>query len=160
MNFEETPLPGIGIRREITVAAGRRVGVIIHRDGRSELMISRQGDPDATLASIPLTVEEAAALGGLLGGAQLVAQLSAEHRDMPGVSTQQFLIDGATPYSGRTLGDTRLRTLTGSSVVAVVRAGDVIPSPRPDFVLQAGDLLIVVGTTTGLSAAAEILHPS
>jgi len=160
MNFEETPLPGIGIRREITVAAGRRVGVIIHRDGRSELMISRLGDPDATLASVPLTVEEAAALGSLLGGAQLVAQLTAEHRDMPGVSTQQIQIGGASPFSGRTLGETRLRTRTGSSIVAVLRDGNVLPSPRPDFALLPNDVLIVVGTTTGLAAAVEILHPS
>jgi TrkA domain protein len=160
MNFEETPLPGIGIRREITVAAGRRVGVVIHRDGRSELIISRPDDPDATLASIPLTVEEAAALGSLLGGARLVAQLTEEHRDMPGVSTQQVLIDPTSPFSGRTLGDTRLRTRTGSSVVAILREGEVVPSPQPDFPIIPGDLLVIVGTTTGLSAAAEILHPS
>ncbi len=160
MVFEETPLPGIGIRREITVAAGRRVGVIIHRDGRSELMVSRLDDPDATLASIPLTVQEAAALGSLLGGAQLVAQLTTEHRDMPGVSTQQILVDAISPFSGRTLGETRLRTRTGSSIVAVLRDREVLPSPRPDFVLHPNDLLIVVGTTAGLSAAVEIMHPS
>ena len=34
-----------------------------------------------------------------------------------------------------TLGDTHLRTRTGASVVAVSRAGQVIPSPGPDFEL-------------------------
>jgi TrkA domain protein len=160
MIFEETPLPGIGIRREFTVAGGRRVGVIMHRDGQSDLIVSRPDDPDATLVSIPLSVEEAAALGGLLGGAQLVAQLTDEHREMPGLSTRQVLIETASPFSGQTLGDTRLRTRTGSSVVAVLRDGAVIPSPQPDFAIRPGDLFVIVGTTAGLAAAAEILHPS
>ena len=160
MIFEEAPLPGIGMRREFTVAGGRRVGVIIHRDGLTELIISRQDDPDTTLASIRLSVEEAAALGGLLGGAQLVAQLTEEHREMPGVSTQQVLIDPDSPFRGQTLGDTRMRTRTGSSVVAVLRDGTVIPSPQPEFEIRPGDLLVIVGTRAGLAAAAEILHPS
>jgi len=160
MSFEETPLPGIGFRREITVASGRRVGVVIHRDGRTELIVSGLDDPDAALASIPLTVEEAAALGSLLGGAQLVAQLTGEHRDMPGVRTQQALIRPTSPFDGRTLGDTKLRTRTGASVVAVIRDGIVRPSPEPDFQITANDLLVIVGTESGLAAAAEILHPS
>ncbi|HEV7948199.1 MAG TPA: TrkA C-terminal domain-containing protein [Glaciihabitans sp.] len=160
MNVDETPLPGIGVRKEITVSSGRRVGVVIHRDGRSELIISRLDDPDASLVAVQLAVEEAAALGGLLGGAQLVAQLTSEHRDMPGVNTEQVLIDATSPFAAHTLGDTRLRTRTGASVVAVVRAGTVLPSPKPDFVIQADDMLIIVGTATGLSDASEILHPN
>ncbi|PRY65922.1 potassium/proton antiporter regulatory subunit (CPA2 family) [Glaciihabitans tibetensis] len=159
MDVEETPLPGIGIRKEITVATGRRVGVVIHRDGRSELIVSRLDDPDASLVSVPLTVEEAAGLGSLLGGAQLVAQLTAEHRDIPGVRTEQALIEPTSPFSGRTLGDTQLRTRTGASIVAILRSGEVLPSPTPDFGIRTGDVLVIVGTADGLAAAAEILHP-
>jgi TrkA domain protein len=159
MDVEETPLPGIGVRKEISLAAGRRIGVVLHRDGRSELILSRRDDPDASLVSVPLTVEEAAALGGLLGGAQLVHQLTDEHRDVPGVSTEQVLISAQSPFSGRTLGDTQLRTRTGVSIVAILRTGGVIPSPTPDFAVDAGDIFVIVGTPGGLSAAAEILHP-
>jgi TrkA domain protein len=157
MNVEETPLPGIGIRKEITLATGRRVGVVIHRDGRSELIVSRRDDPDASAVSVSLTVEEAAGLGSLLGGAQLVSQLTAEHRDIPGVNTEQVLIDPTSPFSGRTLGDTQLRT--SASVVAILRSGEVLPSPTPDFGLRTGDVLVIVGTASGLASAAEILHP-
>lgn len=159
MDVEETPLPGIGIRKEIRLAAGRRIGVVIHRDGRSELILSRLDDPDASLVSIPLTVEEAAALGGLLGGAQLVHQLNDENRDVPGVSTHQIVIGEKSPFSGRTLGDTQLRTRTGVSIVAILRTGRVMPSPTPDFAINSGDIFVIVGTPGGLSAAAEILHP-
>lgn len=158
MKIEETPLPGIGVRREFMLANGRRVGVITRRDGQTELIVSRIDDPDACAASIPLSAEESAALGGLLGGTQLIAQLTAEHKDLPGVTTQQFLIHETSRYAGRTLGDTQMRTLTGTSVVALLREGQVIASPRPDQMLQPGDVAVIVGTDAGLAAAADILQ--
>ncbi|MDQ6753102.1 MAG: potassium transporter TrkA [Actinomycetota bacterium] len=158
MKIEETPLPGIGVRRELMLANGRRVGVVTLRDGQTELIVSRIDDPDACAASIPLSAEESAALGGLLGGTQLIAQLTAEHKDLPGVTTQQFHIEENARYAGRTLGDTQMRTLTGASMVAILREGSVIASPRPDQLLKPGDVAVIVGTEAGLAAAADILQ--
>lgn len=158
MFVEETPLPGIGIRKEITTATGRRIGIVSQRDGDVALIISRRDDPDACLASLPLTADEAATLGNLLGARQLVAQLTDEHRDLPGVNTRQFLIAEDSRFDGRKLGDTKMRTKSSVSVVAVMRAGQVQASPTPDFTLLAGDLLVAVGTSEGLDAAAEILR--
>ncbi|GAA4369253.1 cation:proton antiporter regulatory subunit [Paeniglutamicibacter cryotolerans] len=158
MNFEDTPLPGIGVRREITLATGRRVGVVMLRDGDMELIISRREDPDACAAAIPLNSEEAAALGAMLGAPQLVAHLTDQHSELPGVNTQQFVISADSPYVEQTLGDTKLRTRTGVSVVAIARGGRVVPSPKPDFELGLGDVLIIVGTTSGLENAAHIIH--
>lgn len=157
MKVDKTPLPGIGMRKDIVTSSGRRIGTVTQRDGETELIISRQNDPDACLASIPLTADEAATLGNLLGTHRLVAQLTEEHRDLPGVNTRQFLITEGSPFEGYRLGDTRMRTRTGASVVAAMRDGKVEPSPTPDFVLQTGDLLVAVGTSDGLEAAAEIL---
>jgi TrkA domain protein len=158
MDIVETPLPGIGVRRELMLATGRRVGVVTHRDGRAELILSRMDDPDACAASIPLSAEESAALGGLLGATQLIAQLSDEHKDLPGVSTQQIFIQKSSRFAGRTLGETQMRTVSGASIVALLREGSVIASPRPDQELRAGDLAVVVGTDAGLAAAADILQ--
>lgn len=158
MKVEETPLPGIGMRKDIVTASGRRIGTVTQRDGATELIVSREDDPDACVASIPLTAEEASALGNLIGGHQIVAQLTEAHRDLPGVSTRQFLVEADSPYVGRRLGDTRMRTRTSVSLVAVLRRGQVQASPTPDFTLTAGDLLVAVGTSEGLDAAAEILR--
>ena len=152
-----TPLPGIGVRKDFAIRSGRRIGVVSHRDGKIELIVSKSDDPDAALASLPLTVEEAAALANLLGAPQLVAQLTEEHRDLPGIHTRQLPIGEGCPFDGRTLGDTALRTRTGVSVVAVMRAGQVHASPTPDFCLTAGDLLVTVGTSEGLDHAVKIL---
>jgi TrkA domain protein len=155
VNVEVTPLPGIGVRKDFALRNGRRVGVITHRDGRIELIIAKPDDPDACQAEVPLTTDEAAALANLLGAPQLVEQLKEEHRDLPGIHTRKIPV--GTPFDGRTLGDTAMRTRTGVSVVAVMRAGQVLPSPGPDFTLTAGDLLVAVGTSEGLDSAVKIL---
>ncbi|WP_026424330.1 cation:proton antiporter regulatory subunit [Actinokineospora inagensis] len=154
MNVEVTPLPGIGTRHDFVSRTGRRIGVIAHRDGHFDLVVSRQDDPDSCVASVPLTTEESAALANLLGAPNLVAHLRDQ---VAGVSTRQLPIAPNSPYDGRTLGDTALRTRTAVSVVAVVRAGTVHPSPKPDFALGGGDLLVTVGTVTGLERAADVL---
>ncbi|TWH17263.1 cation:proton antiporter regulatory subunit [Rhodococcus rhodochrous] len=158
MIVDVTPLPGIGVRKDFELASGRRIGVITHRDGHSDLIISKAGDPDACAASLPLTLEEAATLSNLLGAPQLVAQLREDHRDLPGILTRQLHIHEDSRFDGAVLGDTALRTRTGVSVVAVMRAGQVMPSPTPDFVLTGGDILVAVGTADGLDAAARILR--
>lgn len=157
MNVDETPLPGIGMRKDLVISGGRRVGVVTHRDGKTELIISRVDDPDACLASIPLTGEEASTLGNLLGGHQIVMQLMEEHREFDGVNTLQLVIEPGSPFEGRTLGETQMRTRTGVSVVAVVRAGKTHASPAPDFRLLSGDMLVAVGSPAGLDSAARLL---
>lgn len=157
VNVEVTPLPGIGTRQDFVSRAGRRIGVITYRDGRFELIISKKEDPDACTASIPLSPDEAGALAGLLGAPQLVSELSKQNDGLSGVHTRQLPLVPGSPFDGRTLGDTQLRTRTAVSVVATVRAGTVHPSPRPDFVLGGGDLLITVGTSEGLAKAADLL---
>jgi TrkA domain protein len=157
VNVEVTPLPGIGVRKDFEIGSGRRIGVVTHRDGSLDLIVSKTEDPDAIAAQVPLSNEEAAVLGNLLGAPQLVAQLQEEHRDLPGISTRQMPVAPGSVYDGRTLGETAMRTRTKVSIVAVMRAGQLQPSPGPDFTFTGGDVLVVVGTSEGLDAAAKIL---
>ncbi|WP_280420539.1 cation:proton antiporter regulatory subunit [Nocardia carnea] len=157
MNVEVTPLPGIGVRKDFPLTTvRRRIGVVDHKDGTIDLIFTKIGDPDAT-TQIPMTEAEAGTLANLLGAPQLVGQLRNEHRDMDGVNTRQLPVGENSPYDGRTLGETRMRTRTKASIVAVMRAGQAMPAPGPDFVFTGGDVLIVVGTSEGLDEAADIL---
>jgi TrkA domain protein len=157
VNVEVTPLPGIGVRKDFPLSRlRRRIGIIDHKDGSIDLIVSKADNPEAT-EQIPLTSEEAAVLANLLGVPQLVAQLREEHRDYEGVTTRQLAIRRGSPFDGCRLGDTEMRSRTKASIVAVMRAGNPIPSPGPDFLFTAGDLLVVVGTAEGLAAAARIL---
>ncbi|MCP2279179.1 MULTISPECIES: cation:proton antiporter regulatory subunit [Nocardia] len=157
MNVDVTALPGIGVRKDFEARSGRRIGVVDHRDGSIDLIVSKLDDPDACAAQVPLTSDEAAVLANLLGAPQLVAKLREDHRDLPGITTRQLPIAEDSPYEGRALGETAMRTRTKVSIVAVMRAGQLHPSPGPDFTFAADDLLVVVGTPDGLDAAAKIL---
>ncbi|MFF0546322.1 cation:proton antiporter regulatory subunit [Nocardia thailandica] len=157
MNVDVTSLPGIGIRKDFSLTkVDRRIGVIDHRDGGTDLIFTAAGDPDSTV-QVPLSDDEARTLAGLLGAPRLVAQLREEHRDLEGVSTRSIPLVPGSPFVLRPLGDTELRTRTRASVVAVLRAGKILPSPGPELVFEAGDMVVVVGTSAGLDAAASIL---
>ncbi|TDP41500.1 potassium/proton antiporter regulatory subunit (CPA2 family) [Nocardia ignorata] len=145
------------MRKDFEVRSGRRVGVVAHRDGDIDLIVSKPDDPDAIAAQVPLSVDEASVLANLLGAPQLVAKLNDDHRDLPGITTRQLVLLAESPYAGRTLGETGMRTRTKTSIVAVMRAGQLHPSPGPDFTFTEGDQLVVVGTPEGLDAAAKIL---
>jgi TrkA domain protein len=158
VDVEVTRLPGVGVKQEFNTVTGRRLGVLTYRDGHRELLVSDLNDPDACSATVPMTEPECVALGTLLGAPNLVAQLREEHSEVPGVGTSQLPVVPGSPYAGRTLGDTAMRTRTGASVVAVVRDSTVHASPRPDFRFEAGDLVVVVGTPDGLRQAVAILE--
>ena len=127
MNVEVTPLPGIGVRKDFPLKSSRRrVGIIDHRDGTIDLIVSKPDNPDVS-DQISLSPREAALLANLLGAPQLVAQLEDEHRDVDGLTTRQMTVHGGSVYDGRLLGETQMRTRTTTSIVAVMRAGHAMP---------------------------------
>ncbi|HEX2314645.1 MAG TPA: cation:proton antiporter regulatory subunit [Thermomonospora sp.] len=157
MDVERTALPGIGLQHVFTTRRGRQVGVVSHRNGRRDLAVYDKDDPDSCVVTVQLTPEEANALAELLGTDRVVERLAELHRQVEGLVTEQLPIAAGSPYDGRRLGDTRARTRTGASIVAVVRDGGVVASPRPDFAFAAGDTVVVVGTGEGTAAVARIL---
>jgi K+:H+ antiporter subunit KhtT len=157
MDVEEIALPGIGLRYDFATRSGRRVGVVSHRNGRRDLVIYDRDDPDSSREVLQLTDDEGDVLAELLGAPRIVERLADMHREVEGLLSEKIPIDPGSPYDGRTLGDTKARTRTAASIVAVVRGPQVHASPRPDFRFEAGDMLVVVGTREGADAVAELL---
>lgn len=157
MDVERTPLPGVGLRYEFKTERGRRVGVVTHRSGRRELVVYNADDPDSASEDIVLTSDEANVLAELLGTARIVERLADLERQTDGLVSLQLRIEPGSPYDGRTLADTQTRARTGASVVAVVRDGNVIASPRPDFRFEGDDTVVVIGTEDGTSAVESLL---
>lgn len=156
MEVERTALPGIGLRHEFFTEKGQHAAVVSHVSGRRDIVIYRLNDPDTVLATLSLSPDEANGLAELLGTARIVERLADLQRQVAGLSTVQIPITAGSPFDGRTLGDTRARTRTGASIVAVIRAGAIIGSPRPDFVFHPGDLVVVVGTVEATQAATTL----
>jgi TrkA domain protein len=157
VKVERTPLPGVGLRLEFVAAGGRRVGVVHRQHGQIDLFVSHPDDSDLTALTVELTAAEAHTLTELLGGSSFSQELSHLQEAAEGIVVDWLPIEPGTPFVGRPLGDTQLRTKTGVSVVAVIREGAPIPSPIPMFMFAEGDVLVTVGTIEGLTAAASIL---
>jgi len=157
VELEETRLPGIGLRHDFVTAHGRRVGVVSQRSGTRELVIYDPLDGDACQAVVALTAEEGEVLAELLGAPRVVERLARLREQIEGIATEGLVVEAGSPYVGRTLGDAAIRSRTGASVVAVFRAGELVASPRPDFVFEAGDRVVVVGTDDGVRAVADLL---
>jgi TrkA domain protein len=148
---EETQLPGLGIRYVFRTARGNRLGVVHHRTGRRELLIYDPDDPDTCRDVIALDEDDSRTLAELLGGSRVAEQL--EHlQQVEGLAIDWLPVPSNSPFAGGTIADTQPRTRTGVSIVAVLRSDQAFPAPGPEFGLQAGDTLLVVGTPRGIEA--------
>jgi len=74
-DVEETRLPGIGLRQDFTASDGTPIGMVTHRDGRRELLIFNERDPDEPRSTVRLSEDDARALADLLGGSQVIEHL-------------------------------------------------------------------------------------
>ncbi len=153
----ETQLPGVGVRHDFTTARGERVGVVIHRSGRRELLVYGREDPDACRTALHLSPEDTRTLAELLGATQVSEVLANVQQRLEGVSLDWVNIPAGSPVAGSTIRRGQFRTQTGVSIVAVIRGDTTIPAPGPDFELQAGDVAVAVGTPEGLSDFADLL---
>ncbi len=158
MDVERTALPGIGLRHEFRTEKGQLAAVVSHVSGRRDLVIYRPDDPDTVLATLCLNTDEANGVAELLGTARIVERLADLQRQVVGLKTVQIPIRAGSSFDGRTLGDTRVRTRTGASIVATIRGGEILASPRPDFLFHPGDLVVVVGTPEGTAAVVAIFE--
>lgn len=155
MTMRRTPLPGVGVQYDVSTRSGQHLSVVVHQDGRRFLGFYDPDDPDTCEASVPLDSDEAAAFADLIAPAPATEEeLEVGELDLV---TERILLSARSPYRGRPLGDTRARTRTGASIVAVLRRTAPHPAPGPDFRLEAGDTLVVVGTREGVEELAQII---
>lgn len=158
VRVEKAVLPGIGVRHDLATTSGRRIGVITHRSGERDLIVYDPEDPDESSDTVPLTDDEADALAVILDASRVLSQLAGLHDQVAGTLViEQIPVRAGSPFAGRPMGDTQARTRTGSSIVAVLRRGEAIASPTPDFRLAGGDLMVVVGTREGVDGVADII---
>lgn len=152
----ETQLPGVGVRHEFTTAAGERLAVISHRTGRREISVYDRADPDACSTVLHLNLDDTRTLAELLGASSVSEAVGAVQR-VEGVALDWILIPTDAPQTSATIGERRLRTRTGASVVAVVRKGTTLPAPGPEVRLEPGDVVVAVGTPDGLRQVRDLL---
>lgn len=157
--IEQTDLPGVGVRYDLWTAEGQRVGVVHHRSGRRELYVSATDDPDTVTASLNLSDDEAHTLVEMMGVSPVVEGLASAQQAIEGLAIDWLRLPAGSRYADHQMGEARIRTRTGVSVVAIIRDDTPIPSPGPEFLLKADDTLVVVGTPDGITRVSEDLKP-
>ena len=145
------------MRNDVITTDGRRVSIVSQRSGERDLAFFDADDPDACTGLIPLTDDEAAAVAELLGASISRSRLSGLGEKTVGLYTEEISLPSDSKFVGRPMGDTRARTLTSSSIVAIARGTQVIASPTPDVVFESGDVIIAVGTRKGLDALSKLI---
>ncbi|HLG68459.1 MAG TPA: cation:proton antiporter regulatory subunit [Acidimicrobiales bacterium] len=157
MDLQETRLPGIGVRHDFVTAAGQHLGVVTHRAGGHELVLYDTEDPDACRVRVVLADDEADLLAELLGAPRVIERIARLHEQVEGLVTEGIVVHPGSPFDGRTVADSMMRSRTGASIVAVIRQGEMILSPAADFAFEAGDTAVIVGTREGVDAAARLV---
>lgn len=141
MNIERNPLPGIGISYAFTTAHGQRLGVIAYLNGRRDLVLYDQEDPQQVSVDVVLDPLEAARVAELFTESITIDHIIDIEQQPTGVAVARLPIPAGSPLDGHALRDTP----DDAKVVAVIRDNQIIAAPESGFVLRHGDTLVVVG---------------
>jgi len=150
-------LPSMGVRYEFTSHHGERIGIIARRGGSFDVVLYGRDDPDQARPVFRLTDEEADAVAQILGAPRIAERFTELTSEVPGIEAGQIAIQPGSVFVDRPLGDTRARTRTGASIVAIVRDQQVLASPAPSEMLRAADVLVVVGTEAGIEGVQRLV---
>jgi len=95
---------------------------------------------------------------GMLRGLQLPRQtLDQLDHILAVTTTETFLVRDAAPAAGLSIRALALRKETGVTIIAVVRGGTPTTNPPPEFVISAGDILVLLGNHAQLDHALRVL---
>jgi len=86
------------------------------------------------------------------------ARIAKLNKALKSAETEAICVPPSSPVCGKTLGELRLRTLTGTTVIAITRGADTEINPDVEFVIQPEDLLLLVGTAENLDRAIALIN--
>ncbi len=155
-DVRETNLPGIGVRHDFTADDGTRIGVLVRRDGRREILVYDRKDPDACSERMQLSASDTQTLSELLGAGRVTEAVTAVRQQIEGLAIEWIDVGTTSALVGHTIADGQLRTRTGASVVAVIRGDTTVPAPGPEFTFEPRDVVVAVGTDKGLATLRSI----
>ena len=156
----ETKLPGVGVRHDFTAATGAEIGVIVHHDGRREILLYDHDDADASSSVIQLSPLDARTMSEVLGASQVTEVVEAVQQHIEGLAIEWITVPANSLAITTSIGGARYRSKTGASIVAVIRDHQSIPAPGADFRMAVDDVIVAVGTVEGVAALRQIIRPN
>lgn len=146
VNIEESELPGVGKKYTLTgTESGDTFAIIVHIGGRREVYRFPKGKDECD-AVFEFGDEEAKKAGAILSGAYFTPQATEKlEMALKGIVIEWVDVKAGAPLAGSSLRDAQLRTRTGITVIAVLRAGTTHANPPPEFDVRPGDTIVAVG---------------
>ncbi|MGC8738965.1 MAG: cation:proton antiporter [Candidatus Hydrogenedens sp.] len=149
---EIEPLKKLGAKQVIPEDFETSIEVIAH-------ILKRCGVPDNIVEAETIAVR-VDGYAMLRGKASSRAGIEEMIKILERTTTQTYYLGDKSFAVGKTLSEINLRKRTGCSVIAIVRAGVPTPSPPGDFILQANDVLVLVGAHIQIESARKLLEES
>lgn len=157
-NVRETRLPGVGVRHEFATDDGGAMAVIVHYDGRREIVsYDDKNDPDACHSLVSLSEHDTQTLAEILGVSHVTETVDTVRHSIEHMALEWVQVKAGSPVAGASIGTGEFRTRTGASIVAILRGDVPVPAPDADFVLEAGDMVVAVGAPDGLTSLRSLL---
>ena len=155
MTIYEAEVPGVGHKFEIELDGTERLIIIIHHDGKREVYLRPEENQDSEKL-FTLTGKRARQVGTILEGTYF-QPIELEEVQVPlGEAIIEWIdIDSSSPLVGQTLRAANIRERIGVSVIAIQRGEETISNPTPDTAIEAGDILVTIGTRDEQRAFSE-----
>lgn len=147
----EDDLPGIGRRFTIACDDGGVLTVIVHNSGRRDVYVASSGRREPETVS--LDDFKAREVGAIISGEYSYRSAPHELDELKEeIEISSLTLTPGSPGAGRSLADLGAATLTGITIITILRGRSVIHEPDGFEILQPGDGLIVAGRRTNLPA--------
>jgi TrkA domain protein len=147
----EDDLPGIGRRYTVESSDGGAVTIVFHNSGRRDLYV-RPPDKGETF-SVTLDDHKARLLGAILSDDRFApASVRQVEEVIDDLIIDWVSLTPGSPGIGRSLSDLAVSSVTGVTVMSILRGKATIHEPTGFEVLQPGDRLVVTGRRENLPA--------
>jgi TrkA domain protein len=157
VRVRETQVPGVGDRFVVefdgdeSEGESSRLTVLVHNDGRREVFWRPAADADAE-ELFAVEERDARRLGEILDGSYSEPVDSEVADALEDAAIEWVELPAGSALAGRTIGEAGVRTETGATVIAVQRGRRTFSTPGAAFRVEAGDVLVVAGTTAAQRA--------
>ena len=145
----ETIRRALGLLAEMDVLSMRQnVGALVKSRERAAQYVDQSGE----IAGIRILREELTQLltqrraldEKIEETIQKLSDMAERFRNSGDMQTYEFTVPEGAKIAGRTIAESSFRAETGATILAVRRGAKVNLSPKPDEMIAAGDVLVVV----------------
>lgn len=157
MDVKTSDLPGIGKKYAFGTANSGHFVIVMHQQGMREIYHFKHPDDDEAEYSFQLTDEEARQIGAIMLGVDY--QPVADDRMelfLRNVRLEWIKVQPQCRLAGKRIDESRIRSLTGCTIIGIQRNGDIIGSPDIGEVIRPGDTLMAIGKRDQVKALEDL----